>query len=104
MAYREVIDDAGTSWQVWDVIPGAADKRASADGPPPTATGERRKARSARVRVSPAKRDGWLAMKCDAERRRIAPIPEGWQSMTDDELLKLIDDARSEGKPRRLIE
>lgn len=47
---------------------------------------------------------GWLAFRSDVERRRRAPIPIGWVSMTDDELLDVLRDAESSGDTPRLIE
>jgi hypothetical protein len=34
-------------------------------------------------------RDGWLVFECDSERRRLAPIPEDWEELADEELERL---------------
>lgn len=105
MSHRVVVDGNGIAWDVWEVLPTTVEKRdADAPGEPPPTTGERRKMRSARMNVSPAMRSGWLAMKSPTVRRRIAPIPEGWAELSDQDLLALVDRADETGAARRLIE
>lgn len=62
MAYREFTDSAGVLWRVWDTFP-------------------RREAG-----VRPQYSQGWIGFECQTERRRLAPIPKGWESATEDEL------------------
>ena len=103
MSHRVVVDAAGVTWELWAVTPTTVEHRnATVDEQP--STGERRKARSARVRVSPGMQDGWLAIRSDSERRRITPIPPGWDELNDAQLLKLVQGAPKVGAPRRLIE
>ncbi|MDB4886457.1 MAG: hypothetical protein JWN79_1895 [Gemmatimonadetes bacterium] len=102
MSHRVVVETSGVSWEIWEVEPTLIEKR---DAPPDApSTGERRRVRSARLRVSPAMRDGWLAMRSATERRRIAPIPAGWADLDDAALLTLVARAEVIGVPRRLIE
>jgi hypothetical protein len=104
MSHRVVVDAAGVSWDVWEVHPTSVDKRnpdAPAEAP---ITGERRRTRSARMHVAPEMRTGWLAMKSATERRRVAPIPDGWAELTDAQLLALVASAAPASPPRRLIE
>ena len=61
MAYREFFDDAGTKWRVWDTHPVAA---------------------STLRTVSPSYAGGWLTFESPTDRRRLAPIPTGWESAT----------------------
>ena len=103
MAHRVVVDATGVTWEIWEVQPSLVEKR-DLEGPPPATTGERRRMRTPRLRVSPAMRDGWLAMRSYSERRRIAPIPAGWATMDDAALLELVRKADAVGSPRRLIE
>jgi hypothetical protein len=58
VGYREFVDDAGTFWRVWDTHPVAANTLRT---------------------VSPNYSEGWLTFECDAERRRLAPIPPEWE-------------------------
>lgn len=57
-----------------------------------------------RVVVAAHLSDGWLAFETDREKRRLAPIPEGWMSLTDAELLELLGKAAKVKQSRRLIE
>ena len=66
MSHRVVVDPAGVSWELWEVEPALVEKRDHPADPPPI-TGERRRQRSARLRVSPTMRDGWLAIRSATE-------------------------------------
>src|SRR5581483_5612785 len=54
---REVADDRGMRWTIFEVHPSSSGGRPS---------------------VRERYRDGWLAFDCGAETRRMAPIPSGW--------------------------
>ena len=56
------MDSAGVSWRVWTTRP--ANPRT----------------------VVEELRDGWLTFDSAEDRRRIAPIPKGWESFTDERL------------------
>lgn len=62
-------------WTVWDVFP-TFDARMRM-------TGE-----SADLLVQ-----GWLVFECEAEKRRLGPVPDGWDALADDELGTLLDSA-----------
>ncbi|HET6230703.1 MAG TPA: hypothetical protein VFE05_11590 [Longimicrobiaceae bacterium] len=67
MAHREFTASDGTVWQAWDVVPG--------------------KTLGFRTHMTaPELSGGWLCFQCDAEKRRLAPIPEGWDTHPDDDL------------------
>ena len=78
MSYREVQDGHGRLWQVWNTIP---------------------------VSVAGALAEGfaagWLTFECEEEKRRLAPIPEGWEHAADDRLLVLLGDAQPVHRPNR---
>lgn len=76
MAVRELTDEAGVAWRVWDVVPG----RISATVPSELASSHG---------------EGWLACESDAgERRRLrAPYPPEWHELPLPELLALIHQA-----------
>jgi hypothetical protein len=48
--------------------------------------------------------DGWLCFKSRAEKRRLAPVPDGWTEMADADLERLCQAAKPTRSPRRLIE
>jgi hypothetical protein len=83
MAHRRIVDDRARTWDVWEVIPSLVDS---------TATPLRGRAPdSGRRLVVPAElQSGWLAFQCGDERRRIAPLPDGWSTMSDTLLLRLL--------------
>ena len=65
---------------------------------------ERRKRDEPRVSLPRALRAGWLAFESKTERRRLAPPPDAWDEMSDDELVDLLEGAEPKPKLRRLIE
>lgn len=94
MAHRKVQDENGRWWDVWDTHPTIIDRRAGRDrrtgGRP---VGDRRQKSEPRVAVEPEFRGGWLAFQSGAEWRRLAPIPDGWERLPEQELLALLDRA-----------
>ncbi|HEX8830028.1 MAG TPA: hypothetical protein VF705_02625 [Longimicrobium sp.] len=64
-----------TEWTVWDVFP----------------TFE------ARMRMTGESADllvqGWLVFQCELEKRRLGPIPEGWDALPDEDLVELLESA-----------
>lgn len=62
-------------WTVWDVFPTF----------------------DARVRMSGEAADllvqGWLVFECDLEKRRLGPIPDGWDELPDEDLARLLESA-----------
>ena len=76
MALRTFVDAGGVQWTVWAVTPTWAQQQ---PGP-----NERV------VKVSPRLVEGWLAFEsANEERRRLTPIPPGWESLVDAELATL---------------
>jgi hypothetical protein len=95
----------GVPWQVWNVLPGRRDeeRRAGYDrrSPDPVFryTGPER--RSIHDRRHPAApflsahlQSGWLAFESPTEKRRLAPIPRAWETLSDDQLERLCGEAR----------
>jgi hypothetical protein len=54
---------------------------------------------TARVRLPEPYRSGWISFDSAVEKRRLSPIPDGWESLPDDALRTLCD--RAEIVPRR---
>ena len=97
MALLEFTDSGGRRWAVWEVRPpkvyspvrSPVDRRAGeAGGAVPV---ERRATADRRTRpFHPALAYGWICFQSDAEKRRLAPPPEDWESCTDRELEHLL--------------
>lgn len=83
MGFRTFHDADGNEWAAWDVRPGDRQRRTprvieGVDG--------------LRATVSPRRvvhhRESWLVFESSAsgEKRRVSPIPQGWEKATDAEL------------------
>lgn len=108
MSYRTFLDSAGRRWEVWMVAPAAAERRKAdrrvASGGAETIAGfadrrrrpDRRKGSFKRtVNVSSEYRDGWLCFESDVgEKRRLAPVPEGWAEAGPDRLATWLQTAK----------
>jgi hypothetical protein len=70
---REVRDGAGTVWTVFDVMP-STNRRAISQ-------------------VKPGYTSGWLCFQCETERRRHPGVPAAWTTLSDREILALIESA-----------
>jgi len=62
MAYREFQDSGGLTWAVWETYPSRPDV------------------------VNADWRAGWLTFRSGTQRRRLAPIPKGWEEATPNRL------------------
>jgi hypothetical protein len=112
--HRTFRDDVARLWNAWDVHPlwgerRLDDRRRRPGGPPPALNdrrrAERRMATGLRISLPPRLARGWIAFECGEERRRVAPIPDGWSSLDDDGLRALWRDAEHlPPRRRRLIE
>jgi hypothetical protein len=72
---RQFTDDSGMEWEVYCV--GASETGAG------------------NVRFLPKEfRSGWLAFQSASEKRRLAPVPPDWTSLSDAGLALLLDDPR----------
>jgi hypothetical protein len=70
MPNRSFVDAEGRSWNAWDVLPAE-----HADWP-----------QNARKHLPGVMASGWLCFESEAGKRRIHPIPRGWERWSDDEL------------------
>ena len=73
---REFTDKEGLEWRVWDVDPQAHQSQVNID---------RRKAQPL---------EGWLCFESNLERRRLSPIPSGWDATDPDRLAELCEKAQ----------
>ena len=101
MPLRMFRDDGGREWRVWDVRPLRPERRGTdrrcveCDVPVERRRGgDRRILNETRVKLTNGLALGWLAFDSDAEKRRLAPIPDGWADLPDGVLCDLCRDAR----------
>ena len=73
MAHRTIVDEQEQVWDVFAVSTVASTAR--------------------RVLVQADLQSGWLAFQCGEQRRRLAPLPPGWDEMSDTALRALMDKA-----------
>lgn len=92
MAHRVFSDERGIEWQVWEVIPTLAQRELRHRDP------------QARTSVSRELKHGWLAFQSRDERRRVVPIPDGWETLSDAGLVALLDQSVPVAPTRRLVE
>ena len=102
MPYRTFADEQGRSWEIWDVRPERVERRANErrrerptpwTGPERRANPERRTHIEPRMRLAHPLAEGWLVFKCEDEKRRLAPIPPGWDTCRGRELRELWEKA-----------
>jgi hypothetical protein len=104
-------DQGGIGWVVVDVMPDTGNRRGGVDrraALAPEVVIERRRSPERRVRVRPRVllgsdlEGGWLYFQRDAAgtagtagvKRRLAPIPPGWEQLPEPELVALLGRAR----------
>lgn len=99
---RTFRDGKGVAWEVSEIRPTLAERRAGGDRRH-TARPEldRRRASGARVRMPEPFQHGWLVFRSATEHRRHAPIPDGWLTMGDDAIQRLLEQASAVDRPRR---
>jgi len=90
MSHRVFVDDQEQQWEVWAVLPEVVERRLNAERrTAPRDTPDRRQQIDIRFRMAPELRQGWLAFQSGHERRRLAPIPDAWETLDDTELAAL---------------
>ena len=106
MPHREFLDSMRVHWDVWEVIPEAAERRGGDDRRHAVReTVDRRHDHQPRYRVGALMVDGWLCFECETEKRRLAPIPDSWVGLADVELERLCGSAvRAPRKTPRLAD
>jgi hypothetical protein len=107
--HRTFRDDAARLGNAWDVHPAwgerrTRDRRLRAAALPPAIRErrslQRRQEQGLRISLPPRLARGWIAFECGDERRRVAPIPDGWSELDEPSLLTLWRGAE-ELPPRR---
>jgi hypothetical protein len=112
--HRTFNDDAARLWNAWDVVPSWGERRLSErraePGAPAAAVrerrlAERRRRKGIRIALPPRLANGWIAFECGDERRRVAPIPPGWEHLSETELRTLWGQAEQlPPRRKRLVE
>jgi hypothetical protein len=103
MPLRTFRSSAGIEWRVWNVIPGHRgedERRRGYDrrSPDPVLLyrgPERRASTDRRNRPAAIPDEGWLVFESGSERRRLMPIPPGWEIRSDADLERLCGRAMS---------
>ena len=91
MPHRRMQDETGRWWDVWDTRPTIIDRRAGRERRRGNrVAGDRRQKSEPRVSVEPEFRKGWLAFQSGNDWRRVGPIPDAWDALSDRELLALL--------------
>jgi hypothetical protein len=70
MAVRTFESPDGVVWSVWEVIPGRVSEFRSSFG----------------SHLPRELADGWLCFDCGSEKRRLAPLPQGWAERPETDL------------------
>ncbi|MDB4873839.1 MAG: hypothetical protein JWM41_285 [Gemmatimonadetes bacterium] len=103
MALRTFVDAIGDEWQVFDVVPRATERRSqerrslskSEELAAERRDRDRRLTVGGRSGLSPSVAQGWLTFERGLDRRRLSPIPAGWQRASDAELEEYCRAARA---------
>ncbi|HEX2202939.1 MAG TPA: hypothetical protein VHG91_06565 [Longimicrobium sp.] len=106
MALRNFRDSEGHEWRVWDVYPYTMRReerrvtdrrRGSSDGysGPERRSGQDRRSNRAASLLTPGLEAGWLCFENHVDKRRLTPIPAGWEEAGEGELETLVQQARS---------
>jgi hypothetical protein len=105
MALKNFRDERGNEWRVWDVVPqrlqGRPERRSAerrrggvhAYSGPERRSGTDRRSGTV-VGLSASLGMGWLCFENGEEKRRLTPIPAGWDEAGDGELAGLLERAR----------
>lgn len=96
MALREFSDWLGREWLVWEVEPFSVERHVIE---------ERSAAIAGTTRMDMAGAfGGWLVFESARERRRLAPYPDDWATLTDAALGELLDDASPTQRSHRMLD
>jgi hypothetical protein len=105
MAYRTFVDRDGAYWQVWDSQPTRVERRGSAEdrrhimrfpwrGEERRSGIDRRRVSQRRIALSEGYGRGWLTFESLDDKRRLVPVPNGWEKATSTELRVLCERAK----------
>ena len=108
MAHRQFTDSNRVTWEVWEVAPSHAERRrAERDRRRSRRLGQERRGAidgTLRIRISSELAYGWLCFQSNQEKRRLTPVPDGWEQLDAAGLERLLRESTLTGRPRRLLE
>ena len=105
MAHREFRDDRGRQWEVWDVRPERKERRSGTERRQRARDRvDRRQQQLLLAAIGGDLANGWLAFTTRGERRRYTPVPDGWATATQEQLLDWLAKAKPLPPRPRLIE
>lgn len=78
---RGFTDTTGVEWRVWEVVPSRA----------AIATSSVAQSRTSLSTTPYA--NGWLCFESELEKRRLAPIPPGWELVAPSDIAQLLEQA-----------
>src|SRR6266542_1756006 len=98
VSYRSFYASDGRRWEVWLILPTAAERRAEgrrshaggARVPERRVSRDRRRGSWQRTVVHPEFEKGWLCFETEGEKRRLAPVPKGWNDAGIEQLQDLL--------------
>ena len=102
MERKTFVDVLGAVWNVWEVYPRLVERRllrerrAARRG-----ADERRHVTVGRPTLPRQILGGWLALQSKHERRRVVPVPDDWEELSDRELQALLALSKLSSRPRR---
>lgn len=105
MAYRTFVDRDGSYWQVWDSQPTRVERRVSQSdrrnltrlpwrGAERRTGLDRRTVSQRRITLAEGYGSGWLTFESFDEKRRLIPVPPGWEELSHGELRSLCEKAK----------
>lgn len=99
---REFTDVLGNQWIVWEVYPRLLERRLMRERRSlRRGTLERRHEAVGRATLPRQILGGWLAFQSSHERRRVIPVPDGWEDLDDRDLRGLLAVSKLSSRPRR---
>jgi hypothetical protein len=109
MSYRTFVDKDGAYWQVWDSQPSKFERRMGTDdrrhlkrfpwrGTERRSGIDRRATSQRRITLAEGYGRGWLTFESLEEKRRLVPIPNGWEEASSTALRAMCEQAKRIGK------
>ncbi len=103
MSNRTFADVSGLVWEVWEVYPRLVERRLLRERRTLRRDSEERRQEPVGRKTQPLQiKGGWLAFQSVHERRRLLPVPENWEELTDRELRALLMLSKVSSRPRRV--
>jgi hypothetical protein len=104
MENRTFADVSGLVWEVWEVYPRLVERRLLRERRVLRRGTEERRHEPAGRKTQPLQiKGGWLAFQSKLERRRVIPVPDEWEVLTDRELRALLMHSKVSSRPRRIV-